>query len=55
MLGWFIRLGLPRFLGILGDNVHNFLLSCLERLHNLGLAELHRVDYTMFYLNELAK
>lgn len=50
-MGRFIRLGPPRFSGAPGEDAYEFLVSCQERLHNLGLVESHGVDYTTFQMD----
>lgn len=48
MLGRFLRLALPRFYSTLGDDAYEVLVACKDRLHNLGLVEIHGADYTIF-------
>lgn len=50
MLGWYIRLGPPKFSSASGEDAHEFLIRCPERLHNIKLVESHRVDYTTFHI-----
>ncbi|KAK4724347.1 hypothetical protein R3W88_027126 [Solanum pinnatisectum] len=37
------------------EDVYEFIVSCHERLHNLGLVELHKVDYTTLQITSSAK
>lgn len=48
MLGRFLRLAPSRFSRATGEDAHDFISSCEERLHNLGLLESHGLDYTTF-------
>ncbi|MCD7457099.1 hypothetical protein HAX54_034135 [Datura stramonium] len=43
MLDRFIRLGPLRFSSAPRENAHELLVSCMGRLHNLGLVESHKV------------
>lgn len=52
MLSRFIRLGPPRFLDASGDDAHEFLVRCQERLL---MGESHEVDYIAFQIKWLAK
>lgn len=55
MFGHFLRLGQPRFSTGPGEDAHDFIFGCEERLYNLGLLESHRVDYTTFQLDGPSK
>lgn len=50
-----IRLAPLRFSDDASEDVHELLLSFLERLHNLDLVELHGVDYNAFQMEGPAK
>ena len=45
----------PTYTGDLTEDVYEFLVSCHERLHNLGLVESHGFDYTVFQMTGSAK
>ena len=45
----------PTYTGELTQDAYEFIVSCHERLHNLGLVESHGVDYTMFQMTGSAK
>ena len=48
MLGRFLKLSLPRFFGSPCEDTYKFLITCEDRLLNLGLVETCDVDYTTF-------
>ena len=43
------------YTGDLAEDAYEFIVSCHERLHNLGLVESHGVDYTAFQMTSSAK
>ena len=45
----------PTYTGDLAEDAYEFIVSCHERLHNLGLVESHGVDYTAFQITGSAK
>ena len=45
----------PTYTGDLAEDAYEFIVSCHERLHNLGLVESHGVDYTAFQMTGSAK
>ena len=45
----------PTFTGDLTEDANEFIVSCHERLHNLGLLECHEVDFTAFKMSGFAK
>ncbi|XP_069142828.1 uncharacterized protein [Solanum lycopersicum] len=55
MFGRFRLMNPPTYTGDLAEDAYEFIVSCHERLHNLGLVESHGVDYTAFQMNGSAK
>ena len=45
----------PTYTGDLAEDAYEFIVSCHDRLHNLGLVESHGVDYTAFQMTGSAK
>lgn len=45
----------PTYTGDLTEDANEFIVSCHERLHNLGLVESHGVDYITFQMTGSAK
>ena len=48
MFGRFRLMNPPTYTGDLAEDAYEFIVSCHERLHNLGLVESHGIDYTAF-------
>lgn len=48
MLGKILRWALPRFFGGPSEDAYELLISCEERVSNLGLLEICGVYYTTF-------
>ena len=48
MFGRFKLMNPPTYTGHLAEDAYEFIVSCHERLHNLGLVESRGVDYTTF-------
>ncbi|XP_015075424.1 uncharacterized protein LOC107019433 [Solanum pennellii] len=55
MFGRFRLMNPPTFIGDLTEDAYEFIVSCHERLHNLGLWECHGVDFTAFQMSGFAK
>ena len=55
ILGVFLRLSPPRFSGAVGEDAHEFLLTCGKRLQTLGLVESRGADFTAYQLDDPAK
>ncbi|XP_049400026.1 uncharacterized protein LOC125864110 isoform X3 [Solanum stenotomum] len=55
MLGVFLRLSPPRFSGAVGEDAHEFLVTCRERLQTLGLVESRGADFTAYQLDGPAR
>ncbi|XP_069152883.1 uncharacterized protein [Solanum lycopersicum] len=55
MLGRFRLMNHLTYTGDLTEDAYEFIFSCHERLHNLGLVESHGVDYTAFQMTGSAK
>ncbi|MUG03823.1 hypothetical protein ECC01_23010, partial [Bacillus tequilensis] len=55
MFGRFRLINPPTYTGDLAEDAYEFIVSCHERLHNLGLVESHGVDYTAFQMTGSAK
>ena len=55
MFGRFRVMNPPTYTGDLAEDAYEFIVSCHERLHNLGLVESHGVDYTAFQMTSSAK
>ena len=55
MFGRFRLMNPPTYTGDLAEDAYEFIVSCHERLHNLGLVESHGVDYTAFQMTGSAK
>ena len=55
MFGRFRLMNPPTYTGDLTEDAYEFIVSCHERLHNLGLVESHGVDYTTFQMTGSAK
>lgn len=51
MLGRFMILTPRIFFGALGEDTYEYFIVCEVRIHNLGLVETCRVDYTTFLLD----
>lgn len=54
MLGRFLILAPPRFIGTYIEDAYDFLIFCVDRLHNLGLGETRGIDYTIFQVDMAA-
>ncbi|XP_060180954.1 uncharacterized protein LOC132610647 [Lycium barbarum] len=46
----FTKMSPPWFYGTPGEDAYEFIVSCHEMLHKLGVVESHRVDYVSFQL-----
>ena len=55
MLGVFLRLTPPRFSGAVGEDAHEFLTTCRERLRTLGLVESRGADFIAYQLDGPAR
>ena len=55
MFGMFRLFNHPTYTGDLIEDAYEFIVSCHERFHNLGLVESHGVDYTAFQMTGSAK
>ncbi|XP_069154403.1 uncharacterized protein [Solanum lycopersicum] len=55
MFGRFRLMIPPTYTSDLTKDAYEFIVSCHERLHNLGLVECHGVDYTTFQMTGYAK
>ena len=55
MFGRFRLMNPPTYTGDLAGDAYEFIVSCHERLHNLGLVESRGVDYTAFQMTGSAK
>ena len=55
MFGMFRLFNHPTYTGDLIEDAYEFIVSCHERLHNLGLVESHRVEYTVFHMSGSTK
>jgi len=47
----FLRMTPPRFFGAVGEDAHEFLTTCRERLRTLGLVESRGVDFIAYHLD----
>ena len=45
----------PTYTRDITEDAYEFIVSCHERLHNLGLVESHGIDYNAFQINGSAK
>lgn len=48
MLGWFLRLDSPIFVGAPRKDAFEFFTSCMKKLCNLGLDDFYGMKYTTF-------
>lgn len=55
MLGVFLRLTPPRFFRILGEEAHEFLTTCRDKLYTLGLVESRGENFTTYQLDRPAR
>ena len=55
MFGRFRLMNPPTYTGDFSEDGYEFIVSCHERVHNLGLVEYHGVDYTAFQITCSAK
>ncbi|XP_069154406.1 uncharacterized protein [Solanum lycopersicum] len=55
MFGRFRLMNPPTYTGDLAQDAYEFIVSCHERLHNLGLVESHGVYYIAFQMTDSAK
>ncbi|XP_069148227.1 uncharacterized protein [Solanum lycopersicum] len=55
MFGRFRQMNPPTYTCNLAKDAYEFIVSCHERLHNLGLVESHGVDYTAFQMTGSSK
>ncbi|XP_069151997.1 uncharacterized protein [Solanum lycopersicum] len=55
MFGSFRLMNPPTYIGDLTEDAYEFIVSCHERLYNLGLVESHGVEYTTFQMTGSAK
>lgn len=46
---YFLRLGPSKYLGVIGEDVHEFLMTCKESLQTLRLLETRGADFTTYW------
>lgn len=55
MLKVFLTLTPPKFFGVVGEDAHELLMTCRERLDTLGLVVSRGADITTYKLDEPAR